>query len=243
MTPIYAVGDIHGQLDMLETALDRIQADGGTEAKIVFLGDLVDRGADSRQVIERLMQGQAEGRDWTVLTGNHDDLFRGFLETGAVTDDRIKSGVPWHGPRIGGLPTLASYGMTDLDRDPAELWQEAIQIIPAAHLLFLRDLPSYLEQDGLLFVHAGIRPGLPLPAQSRDDMMWIRGEFLEDPRPHPWLVVHGHSAVDAAEHHGNRVNLDSGAGYGRPITAAVFEAGQVWTLEAPGRYPLLPPNA
>lgn len=238
--PIYAVGDIHGQYEMLETALQRIEADGGPDAKIVFLGDLVDRGTGSRQVIDRLMQGQAAGRDWTILSGNHDDLFVGFLDTGAVMDARIKSGVPWNGPRLGGLPTLASYGLNDLDRPAPELWKEAQQAVPADHLAFLRGLPSHLEIGPLLFVHAGIRPGVALADQTRDDMMWIRAEFLEDPRPHPWLVVHGHSAVDAAEHCGNRVNLDSGAGYDRPITAAVFEGQNVWTLTPEGRVALYP---
>ncbi|THD76646.1 serine/threonine protein phosphatase [Thalassobius vesicularis] len=239
MTPIYAVGDIHGQLEMLETALSRIEADGGPDAKIVFVGDLVDRGAGSRQVIERLMQGQAEGRDWTVLSGNHDDLFVGFLERGADHDPRILSGVPWSGPRIGGKATLASYGMQDLDRPIEALLEEARQVVPPAHLAFLKGLPLHHEAGALLFVHAGIRPGVALKDQTRDDQMWIRGDFLNDTRAHPWLVVHGHTAVEAPEHHGNRVNLDSGAGYGRPITAAVFEGREVWTLEAKGRATLL----
>lgn len=240
MTPIYVVGDIHGQYEMLETALERIEKDGGPEAKIVFLGDLVDRGTGSRQVIERLMLGQAQNRDWTVLCGNHDDLFVGFLETGAVMDPRVKSGVPWTGPRLGGLATLASYGMIDLDRPAPDLWAEAKEAVPADHLAYLKGLPTHLEEGPLLFVHAGIRPGVALADQDRDDLMWIRAEFLEDTRVHPWLVVHGHSAVDVAEHRSNRVNLDSGAGYGRPITAAVFEGTTVWTLEETGRQLLRP---
>jgi serine/threonine protein phosphatase 1 len=239
-TPIYAVGDIHGQLDMLETALRHIETDGGRDARVVFLGDLVDRGDSSAQVIERLMAGQTEGRNWTVLCGNHDDLFAGFLRTGAVEDERIKSGVPWTGPRLGGLATLASYGMTDLKRPADALWAEAKTRVPTSHLTYLESLPAHLLVNDLLFVHAGIRPGVSLANQSRDDMMWIRNEFLDDPRQHPWLVVHGHTAVQAPEHHGNRVNLDSGAGYGRPITTAVFQNGQVWTLDAMGRMPLEP---
>lgn len=238
--PIYAVGDIHGQYEMLETALRLIEVDGGPDAQIVFLGDLVDRGAGSCQVIERLMQGQKAGRNWTVLCGNHDDLFAGFLRTGAVNDPRIKSGVPWTGPRLGGLATLQSYGMTDLDRPAPQLWAEAKTCVPRAHLDYLAGLPDHLLINDLLFVHAGIRPGIPLADQTRDDMMWIRAEFLEDARPYPWLVVHGHSAVEVAEHRGNRVNLDSGAGYDRPITAAVFQGGQVWTLDPMGRMPLDP---
>lgn len=240
MTPTYAIGDIHGQIDMLETALARIEADGGRDASIVFIGDLVDRGPGSAQVIDRLMQGQAQGRDWTVLCGNHDDLFVGFLDRGINLDPRVLSGAPWTGPRLGGLATLASYGMGDLERPFEALLEEARAVVPAAHLAFLKGLPTHHERGGLLFVHAGIRPGLALQDQARDDLLWIRGDFLNDPRPHPWLVVHGHSAVEIAEHRGNRVNLDSGAGYGRPITAAVFEGDQVWVLDGFGRAPLRP---
>lgn len=240
MTPIYAVGDIHGQIDMLETALTRIERDGGPDARVVFLGDLVDRGPGSAQVIDRLLQGQAEGRDWTVLSGNHDDLFAGFLELGIDLDPRVLSGVPWTGDRIGGRATLASYGMGDLDRPVSALLEEARATVPAAHLAFLKGLPAYHHLDGLLFVHAGIRPGISLANQIRDDLLWIRSDFLNDPRPHPWLVVHGHSAVQIPEHRGNRVNLDSGAGYGRPLTTAVFEGDGVWTLDGFGRAKLLP---
>lgn len=239
-TPIYAVGDIHGQLEMLETALDLISTDGGRDARIVFLGDLVDRGASSKQVIERLMAGQESGLNWTVLSGNHDDLFSGFIEHGINMDPRVLSGVPWTGPLIGGLATLASYGMSELDRPVEQLLAEARATVPIEHRNFLRGLPTYLAQDDLLFVHAGIRPGVPLIEQDRDDLMWIRSDFLEDTRAHPWLVVHGHTAVQTPEHHGNRVNLDSGAGYGRPITAAVFEHGQVWQLTPSGRSLLAP---
>jgi len=238
--PIYAVGDIHGQLEMLETAISLIETDGGPNARVVFLGDLVDRGESSRQVIERLMRAQQKRRDWTVLSGNHDQLFVGFMETGAVDDPRIKSGVPWVGPRLGGLATLASYGITNLDQTPMALWEEAKARVPMAHVDFLKSLPTHLAADDLLFVHAGIRPGIALGDQSPDDLMWIRNEFLDDPRTHPWLVVHGHTAVQTAEHKGNRVNLDSGAGYGRPITAAVFEDGRVWTLSPQGRVALDP---
>ena len=240
MPPIYAVGDIHGQYDMLETALQRIEADGGPDSKIVFLGDLVDRGPGSAKVIQRLMEGQAAGRDWTILCGNHDDLFHGFVSKGIDLDPRVLSGVPWTGPRIGGRATLESYGMSDLDRPTDELIAEAQQTVPQAHLDFLANLPTHLLLGDLLFVHAGIRPGISLQNQNPDDLMWIRGEFLNDPRPHPWLVVHGHTAVQAHEHQGNRVNLDGGAGYGRPLTTAIFEGQKVWTLDVFGRAELLP---
>jgi len=103
---IYAIGDIHGQLDMLLTALALVDGDGGPDAEIVFLGDLVDRGPDSRGVIEHLMQGQAEGRRWHVLKGNHDRLFEGFVSRGFQYDPMIKSGLGWLHPRMGGVATL-----------------------------------------------------------------------------------------------------------------------------------------
>jgi serine/threonine protein phosphatase 1 len=239
--PIYVLGDIHGEIAMLDTALERIAADGGADAPMISLGDLVDRGAGSRAVIDTLMQGQAAGRDWTVLKGNHDRMFHRYLEDGRITDPRIVSNVDWFSARLGGLATLAAYGVdTGLDRDPADLLAEARAAVPPAHLAFLQGLPLSLTRDGVFFVHAGIAPGVPLDQQAEDDLLWIRGPFLEYTDPHPLLVVHGHTALDAPAHYGNRINLDSGAGYGRPLTVAVFEDGRVWTLQADGRHPLTP---
>ncbi|MDX5401492.1 MAG: metallophosphoesterase [Rhodobacterales bacterium] len=238
---LYVLGDIHGQIGMLDTALERIVADGGADAPLISLGDLVDRGPGSRAVIDTLMQGQAAGRDLTVLKGNHDLLFQRFLEDGRIHDPRVLSGVDWLNPRLGGRATLASYGVAaDDGRDPADILQEARSAVPPDHLAFLRDMPLHHERDGKLFVHAGIAPGVPLADQTEDDLLWIRGPFLNHTGAHPWLVVHGHMALDAPAHYGNRINLDSGAGYDRPMTVAVFEGGQVWTLHDDGRHPLTP---
>lgn len=239
--PIYAVGDIHGHLAQLDRALALIEADGGPQARIVFLGDLVDRGPDSRGVIERLMQGQAAGRPWQVLRGNHDDMFRRFLAQGAVHNLRIKSGLLWTHPRLGGLGTLASYGIAaEADTPKAELLSAARVAVPEAHLAFLDALPRRIERDGLLFVHAGILPGVSLAAQDPEDLIWIRDPFLDDPRAHPWLVVHGHTALEHPQHFGNRIDLDGGAGYGRPVHPAVFEGRDCWLLTDRGRVPLTP---
>lgn len=239
--PIYAVGDIHGHLNQLERALALIAADGGPEAEVVFLGDLVDRGPDSRGVIDRLMQGQAAGRPWHILRGNHDDMFRRFLLDGAIENEQIKSGVTWTHPRIGGLDTLASYGVVAGEGMPeSALFDAARGAVPPDHLAFLDALPRRIEQGELLFVHAGIRPGVPLSAQDPEDLLWIRGAFLDDPRPHPWLVVHGHTALEHPRHFGNRIDLDGGAGYGRPVVPAVFEGRDCWLLTDAGRVPLTP---
>ena len=239
-SPIYAVGDIHGYLDQLERAIELIEKDGGKNAPVVFLGDMVDRGPDSRGVIDRLMTGIEAGRDWTVLRGNHDETFQNFLESGTGEHYRIRSGIPWTHDRFGGLTTLASYGMEDLHRPLDRLFLEALERVPHRHLEFLRSRPFSKQIGELLFVHAGIRPGVALDRQDPQDLIWIREDFLDYRGAHPWLVVHGHTQRPSAEHHGNRVNLDSGAGYGRPITAAVFENGKAWTLTPYGRSPLQP---
>ncbi len=239
--PIYAVGDIHGQSEDLDRVLNLIADDGGAGARVVFLGDYVDRGPDSRGVLDRLTEGRAAGRDWITLMGNHDRMFAMFMRDYPINDDRLLVGYHWLHERIGGVETLASYGV-DVE-DGARIYQvheAARRAVPSAHLDFLSDLPLYHQQDGLLFVHAGIRPGVPLADQSEDDLTWIRHEFLNDRRSHPWLVVHGHTPAPRAEHRGNRVNLDSGAGYGRPISVAVFEGTDCWLLTEQGRVPLRP---
>lgn len=241
MDSFYVLGDIHGQIGMLDTVLDRIAADGGADAPMISLGDLVDRGPDSRAVIDTLMQGQAAGRNWTVIKGNHDRMFHRYLEDGRIDDPRILSKVDWLNPRLGGLATLAAYGVDIAPgRAPADLLADARAAVPPAHLAFLQSLPLSHRRDGMFFVHAGIAPGVPLDHQSEDDLLWIRDPFLDHPGPHPLLIVHGHTALDAPAHYGHRINLDSGAAYGRPLTVAVFEGGRVWTLQADGRHPLTP---
>lgn len=239
--PVYAVGDIHGQFEFLEQALSWIEADGGPDAEIVFLGDLVDRGPASRAVVDRLLQGRNKGRKWRVLKGNHDRLFTRFLDSGIVDDDRIKSDMTWMHPRLGGPATLASYGVgSDAGKPFEQVLDEARKAVPDAHRDFLAGLPTSFERGDLLFVHAGILPGVGLAEQDEDDLIWIRDRFLNDPRPHPWLVVHGHTAIDMPFHHGNRVNLDGGGGYGRTVYPAVFEGRNCWLLDANGRLPLVP---
>ncbi len=238
---IYAIGDIHGQLEMLLGALDLIDRDGGPDARIVFMGDLTDRGPDSRGVIDHLMQGQAAGRNWHVLKGNHDRMFDRFVRTGMQYDKRIKSGLGWLDYRLGGATTLASYGVADVG-DPASKadLKAARAAVPQAHLDFLSGLPLWYRHRELLFVHAGILPGVALADQIEDDLVWIRDPFLTYTDPHPWLVVHGHTALDFPQHFGNRIDLDGGAGYGRPIHPAVFEGRDCWLLGDQGRTPLLP---
>lgn len=241
MKPTYAIGDIHGQSQFMDQALAWIEADGGPEANIVFLGDLVDRGPDPGGVLDRLIAAQASGRNWTVIKGNHDRMFTRFLADGTVHDDQIKSGLSWLHARLGGAQTLEAYGVENAaDRPLEEVLTEARAAVPAAHRSFVDNLPLIHKAGALLFVHAGIRPEVALAEQAEDDLLWIRSEFLDHTDPHPWLVVHGHTALDFPQHHGNRVNLDGGAGYGRPIFPAVFEGTDCWLLDSWGRTALTP---
>ncbi|MBU3260685.1 metallophosphoesterase [Roseovarius sp. PS-C2] len=238
--PIYALPDIHGQRAMLEHALSLIDADGGGDARVVFLGDLVDRGPDSRGVIQTLIDGIASGRDWIVLKGNHDDYVPRFLDHGDAHASLNHPELSWFSPRLGGQATMTSYGVDIDGRDMVDILRDARAAIPQAHRDFLAGLKLWHQEDGLLFVHAGIRPGVPLADQTAKDMMWIREPFLSHPDPFPWLVVHGHTAIDAPRHCGNRVNLDGGAGWGRPLRPAVFEDGKSWLLSDAGRAVLEP---
>lgn len=236
--PIYAIPDIHGQADLLDEALARVHRDGGPDARIVFLGDLVDRGPDSRAVIDRILDARDAGRPWTVLRGNHDQMFLDFLDHGALQFKQVRSGLSWLDRRLGGAATLASYGVTETRGSAAR--QAAQEAVPQPHRAFLASLPLWHEAGDVLFVHAGIRPGVPLAEQTPEDLMWIRDGFLEYKGPHPWLVVHGHTALDWPQYFGNRVDLDAGAGYGRPLWPAVFEGTDGWLLTEKGRLALCP---
>ncbi len=240
---LYAIGDIHGQCDMLRAAHDRIAADRAAQdeprAPLVHLGDLCDRGPDSAGVIDLLLTGIDAGLPWVVLRGNHDQIFSDFLEMEDKDDPRSKQADFWLSPNMGGIQTLASYGVSVSRGQPLfEVQAKARDAIPTRHRDFLRNLPHVHETEDLLCVHAGIRPGIALADQDPDDLIWIRYDFLDDPRDHGKLVVHGHTPADRPEHHGNRVNLDTGAGFGRPMTAAVFEGRNAWALTDRGRVPI-----
>lgn len=238
--PVYVIPDIHGQKAKLDAALALIDGTHGRDAKIVFLGDYVDRGPDSRGVIETLMQGIDAGRDWVPLRGNHDQLLLDFLDSGNLRPDRLRAGLTWLHPRMGGTETLASYGVRAGEDDPGLAAARAA--VPQSHRQFIASLPYWHATDTLLFIHAGIRPGIALADQDPDDMIWIREPFLHDPRDHGLLVVHGHTPVDWPEHHGNRVALDGGAGWGGALHVAMFEGRKVWLLGEDGPVLLHPPG-
>ena len=229
--PIYAVGDVHGQLSQLEAALIAIEKDGGKDAAVVFIGDLVDRGADSRRVIELIISLCDEGWNFTILKGNHDRMFEWFMESPPRHDPHLLVGMHWFHGRLGGRETMASYGIEiDERRRLFEIHKEAVEKVPQAHVDFLKSLKIKHLISDKLFVHAGIRPDVPLDQQSEDDLLWIREDFHAHQDFHSHLVIHGHTAIDSPTHYGNRINLDGGAGYGRPLVPMIIEGRQMRPL-------------
>ncbi|MBK4214465.1 serine/threonine protein phosphatase [Paracoccus caeni] len=240
---LYAIGDVHGQLDLLKAAHERIFHDGGRDALIVHVGDLVDRGPDSRGVVDYLMTGQDRGQPWVVTRGNHDRFLPKFMHDPDWVDPGLASQRHWlDHPGLGAAATLASYGL-DADLPRAELLEQTRRAVPEAHATYLASLPLYYLHPLALVVHAGIRPGVDLQDQDEQDLVWIRQGFLESTDDFGPLVVHGHTALETATHYGNRLNIDGGAAYGRPLCAVVIEPGQVHLLQDDGRVPLTPENS
>ncbi|QDC11427.1 serine/threonine protein phosphatase [Oceanicola sp. D3] len=246
---VYAIGDIHGHLDKLRSVHAFIEEDKARvkdpDAVVVHVGDLVDRGPDSSGVLGYLAEGMATGQPWIVLKGNHDRMMRRFLEPDRLRDPS-RPDLHWLQPNIGGRNTLESYGVdTDPARGKEAIHDDARAAVPEAHVALLDGMATHHTLPGLFFVHAGVRPGVPFAAQTEDDLVWIREPFLSDPRDHGRLIVHGHSPVAAATHYGNRLNIDSAAAFGGPLSAVVIEGErlEVALLTEAGRQPLMPVQA
>lgn len=237
----YAIGDIHGHLELLRQvhALIAIDMADHGAGQILHLGDLVDRGPDSAGVVEYLRAGIARGENWEVLLGNHDRMFAQFLDDPNSQDAGLRSDLTWLHPKLGGITTLASYGVADAGKRPlAKVHAEACAAVPADHRAFLASRPTWQRQSGAIFVHAGIRPEIAMEAQDETDLIWIRTGFLDYTAPHEALIIHGHTAIETPTHYGNRVNIDSSAAYGGPLSVVVVDQGQVFHLTPHGRMAL-----
>ena len=232
-TRVYAIGDIHGRLDLLDQLLATIDLDhdsrGKTERTLVFVGDLVDRGPESKGVIDRLISLRDSGVNARFLMGNHDEtLLKAAL--GNVKATKFLT-------RIGGRDTILSYGISTADYSDAsyeDLARMLSEHVPASHKAFLASFEDYAEIGDYLFVHAGIRPGVPLLDQASEDLRWIRSEFLNYRHPHQKMVVHGHSISDEPELRGNRIGIDTGAFATGRLTAVGLEGAERWLLTATG---------
>ena len=226
----YAIGDVHGRLDLLDTLLSDIEADINEKPKrkvsIVFLGDLIDRGSSSAGVIERLRTFRPHYATVHFLMGNHEEV---LLRVIAGEASLIPSWL-----RFGGIETLASYGL-DARKLTSLPDKEAVsavkQVIPEAHIQFLSAFADTVSFGDYLFVHAGIRPGIEISEQSKADLRWIRDPFLEDRSERNFIVVHGHTISPRIEITPNRIGIDTGAFYTDILTALAIEGGRRWLLQ------------
>lgn len=221
-TRLYAIGDIHGRLDLLDRAVAAIERDVGThgsDALTVTLGDYIDRGPESCGVIERLAENPFP-TPYVALKGNHEAMLADFLGDPS-------RGLHWR--MQGGDQTLQSYGVAagrlmvgKANVDAAERLRAAL---PESHVTFLRSLRTSLTHGKFFFCHAGVRPGVPLERQNEHDLLWIRAEFLNSAVDFGKIVVHGHTPARAPEVLANRINIDTGAFASGRLTCVVLDEG------------------
>jgi serine/threonine protein phosphatase 1 len=234
---VYAVGDIHGRLDLLRKLARRIESDlkdAPTPAVTIFLGDYVDRGPDSAGVLDRLARGDFP-TEFLALRGNHEEVMLRFLEEPDILES-------WR--NYGGLETLHSYGV-DVVPAMRGMGYEAIrnsllERLPRSHEQFLRATAHSTAFGDYFFCHAGARPGVPLDEQTPRDLLWIRDEFLEYRGGWDRVVVHGHTPVDEPELLASRINVDTGAFASSILTAVALEGSQrriLSTARSAGRSP------
>ncbi|WP_298241523.1 metallophosphoesterase family protein [uncultured Bradyrhizobium sp.] len=205
---IYAISDIHGCAHLLQPMLRVIDADVACSrpryAVEVFMGDYIDRGPDTRSTLDVLVERSRRGNA-VFLKGNHEAFLVRVFEDPSLFEDWIA---------VGGTQTLMSYGLAppDLKRDePASILRDLIRAMPTEHLEFLDNLRLSFSCGDFFFVHAGVRPGVPLADQTERDLLWIREEFLRSEEQFGKYIVHGHTPVRNAEFLTNRVNIDTGA--------------------------------
>jgi serine/threonine protein phosphatase 1 len=230
---IYAVGDVHGRADLLAPLLSQIEADAAghpiSRPIAVFVGDYIDRGPASKEVIELLLAWRRR-KEAVFLKGNHEDFLLKFLQNAAVLDD-------WR--HCGGLKTLIAYGLkppiSPTPFEQAQLARDLARVLPETHRAFLQALELSFTCGDFLFVHAGVRPLIPIEQQAEDDLLWIREEFLLWEREFEKIVVHGHTPVHEPDIRANRINIDTGAFATGRLTCMVFEGADIAPLGAPRR--------
>lgn len=231
---LYAVGDVHGRDDLLSTLLAKIEQDaadrGASRRVLIFLGDLIDRGPASAEVIERLRNYNPPRTRLVFLAGNHEEVLLRIL------DGEETLLADWL--RFGGAQCLQSYGIDpkQLRRiNPAQAVATVRTAIPDSHAAFLRSFDDSFRAGGYLFVHAGVRPGVPMAEQATSDLRWIREPFLADRADHGFTVVHGHTIRKQVDEQDNRIGIDTGAYRFGVLTALGLQGDERWYLQATAR--------
>ncbi|WP_066722448.1 metallophosphoesterase family protein [Sphingomonas pituitosa] len=223
-TRAYAIGDVHGRRDLLKELLARIDAERARDPRpdehLILLGDLIDRGPESRGVLDLLLDRQAADPSLTILGGNHESMLVAML------DGNLQDLESWL--HFGGEECALSYGLDPLAllAQPAAAAALLGAAIPETHVALLRSLPDSARVGDVLFVHAGIRPGVALDAQDHHDLRWIRSPFLRSTADHGVLVVHGHTVVGDPEVHPNRIAIDTGASATGRLTALCLDGAE-----------------
>ncbi|XHS02377.1 metallophosphoesterase [Sphingomonas sp. DBB INV C78] len=231
---VYAIGDVHGRLDLLEQLLEKINEDdvgrGPCGTDIIFLGDLIDRGPESAGVVERLRLLAGKDRRCRFLMGNHEEIFLRAL-SGDLQSLKLMI-------RIGGKETILSYGVDHaqyLAWDFDELLSTLNGIVPENHGAFISGFEDTIVVGDYIFVHAGLRPNLPIDQQRVSDLRWIRKDFLESKVDFGGMVVHGHNVTPEIDRQINRIGIDTGAYASGRLTALCLEGAAQWTLVAKGQ--------
>jgi serine/threonine protein phosphatase 1 len=226
---IYAVGDIHGRLDLLNEILWLTEADIASRPTSkplhVFLGDYIDRGASSRETVDRLI-AHGKSNESVFLKGNHEQIAIRCLRERGLFDQWM---------RLGGLETLVSYGVTPANpangKSTAELQSAFHEALPQAHFRFFRDLRMSFECGDFFFAHAGVKPHVALSKQKENDLLWIRNEFLTSGEDFGKIVVHGHTPTREIEIGRNRINIDTGAFATGRLTCLVIEGSSLSVID------------
>lgn len=205
MNRIYAIGDIHGCATQMEALIARLDIDARHD-RLVFIGDYIDRGPDSKEVIDRILDLMQKIDHVICLLGNHEQMFLDFYLEHRELELFLGNG---------GYSTLLSYGFQRSRQDPS--FQ-----VPERHLRFYQSLSPYYETADYIFVHAGLRPGIPLPEQDMDDLIWSRFEFIRSTHDFGKRVVFGHTPFSVPLVEPNKIGIDTGAVYGGPLTCLVL---------------------
>jgi serine/threonine protein phosphatase 1 len=222
---VYAIGDVHGSADLLAQLLLVIDTDSATypatQVVEVLLGDYIDRGPQSQQVLDLLI-ARSQRRRMVFLKGNHENCITDFLRDPAMLE---------HWKELGGLETLSSYGLKPSirpdRREQAELAIALRRVLPDTHRYFLSRLTKSFDCGDYFFVHAGVRPGIPLSQQKEEDLLWIRGEFLDYKKGFGKIIIHGHTPVAEPDIHPNRINIDTGAYATGNLTCLVLQGEEM----------------
>ena len=227
---VYAIGDVHGRNDLLQRLLDKIVKDdgerGAVESEIIFLGDLVDRGPDSAGVIETAMRARETFGNVRFLMGNHEEV---YLAAASGEDKAVR-----FFNRIGGRETILSYDITMkeyMELDMTQLAQRIPDLFPRSHVEFIASFEDQITIGDYAFVHAGVRPGVPLSQQRPKDLRWIREDFLSAQDPHEKIIVYGHTINDDVVETGTRIGIDTGAYYSEKLTALALQGSERWYLD------------